>query len=119
MLQLDMSDDVARAVKLCRLGVSMAEAARLTGVSLAALRKGKKTLQPSVTRDDLILAALTENGTRPEGTLPALDGLAAWIDHMNHDGTTAGELERDLLRLTADGLIAVENGRYRLLRPWP
>ena len=100
-------------------GLTLAEASRRTGVSLATLRRGRKTLGVSLTRDDLIFAALSANGARSEGPVGDLAHLASWIDYVNHDGTSAAEVARDLERLARAGRIALEAGRFRLLVPWP
>jgi hypothetical protein len=115
-----LKDDLARAVKLSLLpGVTLAEAARRTGVSLAALRRAKKAAPANLTRDDLILAALTKNGEQREGTVGDLASLASFIDYLNHDGSTAAGVENDLRRLASEGRIALAGARFRLLARWP
>ena len=109
-----------RAVRLSLLpGMTLAQVCRRTGVSLSALRRARKAGTIRLTRDDLLLAALTENGERVDGPIGELAGLASWLDHVNQDGTTAAEVERDLARLAASGRIALEGGAFRLLAPWP
>jgi hypothetical protein len=81
------------------------------------MTKRKKPKFMPKTRDDLILATLTKDGELTEGDVGDLAGLAAWLDHVNHDGSTAEGVGRDLARLAAEGRIALEGGRFRLLRP--
>ncbi len=103
-------------------GRTMADVCRLTGVSRRALAAARKSpaLAGFPTLRDLVLATLTESGTKTEGEIPAdLSGIAAFIDWQNHDGCTASEVKRLLGDLARDGIILLEGGRWRLLRPWP
>lgn len=100
-------------------GVTLAEASRAAGVPLATLRRARKESAVRLTRDDLLLAALTKNGAQTEGPLGDPAGLAAWLDHVNHDGSTAEEVARDLDRLAAEGRIVIERGRFRMVGRWP
>lgn len=113
---------VARAVKLSRIpGVTIAEAATTIGVSAAAVKRGRASDETPPTRDDLLLAALTHNGTVHEGRVGDPAGLAGWLDYVNKDGTTADEVARDLERLAREGRIVLgEQGTtFRLAAPWP
>lgn len=67
-------------------------------------------------RDRLLLETLTRKGERVEGRIGDTASLAAWMDHVNHDGSTAEEIERDLRRLAEEGWIAIADGSFRLLR---
>lgn len=89
------------------------------GVSLYALRKARKADPSGLGHDDLLIAALSRNGTRVEGRLGDLPLLASWLDYVNKDGSTAASVSADLLRLEADGVIVVRGDHYRLLLPWP
>lgn len=117
-----LTDAVARAVRLSRIpGVTTAEAAKTIGVSEAAVKRARKTQVDATTRDDLLLAALTKNGTCTEGSVGDHAGLAGWLDYVNHDGTTAEEVARDLTRLAREGRITLEDdgATFRLVAPWP
>jgi len=113
-------DALVRAVRLSRLpGVTLAEASERAGVPVTALRRGRQDGTIVPTRDDLLLGALTRNGADTEGTVGDLANLASWLDYVNHDGTTADEVGRDLERLATAGTITVADGRFRLLVRWP
>ncbi|MDX2092689.1 MAG: hypothetical protein SFX73_32790 [Kofleriaceae bacterium] len=109
-----------RAARLSLIpGLSVDAIARDTGVSARAIRRARK--EQALTRDDLVLAALTANGTRTEGALAdaTLAGMASWLDYVNHDGSTAASVRADLARLAATGHIVLEGAHFRLLAPWP
>lgn len=74
---------------------------------------------PPSARDALVLATLTADGTRTTGPCSAreLDALAAWLDYVNHDGTTSAELRTDLMRFAQVGWLAIEGERFTLLEP--
>lgn len=111
---------IDRAVLLSLLPeMTLPRAARAAGVPLAALRRARKTSAVRVTRDDLLVAALTRNGEETEGPIPDLAGLASWLDHVNHDGSTAEGVRQDLERLAAAGRLVLTGGRYRLVGRWP
>lgn len=113
-------EKLRRAARLSLVpGASVHAIAREAGASASAIRRARKGL--SLTRDDLVLAALTANGTRAEGSIAdeALAGMAAWLDYVNHDGSTAESVRADLARLAGAGRIALDGARFRLLVPWP
>jgi transposase-like protein len=113
-------EKLRRAALLSLLpGASVDAITRETGVSASAIRRARKTL--ALTRDDLVLAALTANGTRAEGSIAeeTLAGIASWLDYVNHDGSTAASVRADLARLAEAGRIALEGAHFRLLAPWP
>jgi hypothetical protein len=99
--------------------VTISEACARFGVTKSAVGKVRKTL-PTLPLEELTLAALTENGTIVEGVLTThvLETLAAWIDHINHDGCTPGDVRGLLGRLNQD-VFFIENDTWRLLQPWP
>jgi len=84
---------------------------------MSTLRRARK--ERRLERDDLLLAALTKNGEQVEGEIGSLSAIAAWLDYVNHDGTTAAEVERDLDRLASAGRIVLHDGRFRLVVSWP
>ena len=117
-----MPPELLRAARLSRLpGVTLAEACARTGVTRSALTRARRQLglaaHPS--REDLLLAAITDNGAQIEGALPELSHLASWLDYTNHDGSTALEVAGMLEELVARGLLDLSGGRYRLLALWP
>lgn len=117
-----MPPDPHAAARLSRLpGVTLALACARTGVSRGALVRARRELGPAAypSREDLLLAAITDNGARVEGPLPELRTLASWLDYTNHDGSTAEEVARMLDDLVHRGALALAEGRYRLLVPWP
>jgi len=67
-------------------------------------------------RDRLLLETLTRKGECVEGPIGDTASLAAWMDCVNHDGSTAEEVDRDLKRLAQEGWILLEDDRFRLLR---
>lgn len=99
--------------------MTQAEAARRGGISIAALRRARRTLTVQLDRDDLLLAALTNNGTRTEGTIGDLASLAGWLDAVNHDGSDAATIARDLTRLARAGRITYDGDRFSLVGDWP
>lgn len=113
------AEALERAVKLSLIpGMTLAQSCQAAGVSLAALRRARKISSIRLTRDDLLLAALTRNGEQTEGPIGDLAAIAAWLDYVNHDGSRAPEIEQDLVRLAADGWLTIESGRFRMLRRW-
>lgn len=117
-----MAPELLRAARLSRLpGVTLAEACARTGVSRSALTRARKELGLAAypSREDLLLAAITRNGEQLEGALPELRLLASWLDYTNHDGSSAEEVAGMLDDLAARGVLALAEGRYRLLVPWP
>jgi len=117
-----MPPELLRAARLSRLpGVTLAEACARTGVSRSALTRARKQLGLAAypSREDLLLAAITRNGAQLEGALPEPRALASWLDYANHDGSTTEEVATMLDDLAARGLLALTEGRCRLLVPWP
>ena len=115
----------ALLVKAARLssipGVTMAEACARYRVGRSAVARVKQQLggaQPSL--DDLLLAALTNNGEHDTGELPAdYASLASWLDYLNHDGCTADEARARVAALAERGLIEIRDATWRLRMPWP
>ncbi len=68
---------------------------------------------------ELVLAALSSEGQRSEGALTDVNGIAGWIDYINHDGCTAADVRRILDGLVEDGALSIEGNRWKLARPWP
>jgi transposase-like protein len=119
-----LPQELLRAARLSAIpGVTLDEACRRYGIKKSALLRARKTLgrsqlQPST--DDLLLAALSNNGSATQGQLPEdLGGIASWIDHINHDGCDANEIRRLLASLAARGMLAIAGTRWKLLKPWP
>ncbi len=119
-----MTDAADRAARLSSLpGVTRAAAAARFGVTVSAVararrRLGRAALQPAPA--DLVVAALSENGARRAGSLPAdLAPIAAWVDAVNHDGCAVADVAALLAGLVARGILAVDGRRWRLVAPWP
>jgi hypothetical protein len=111
---------IDRAVRLSLIpGMTLAEVCRRTRVPLATLRRARQERSLRLERDDLLLAALTKNGEQTAGDIGSLASIASWLDYVNHDGSSAAEVERDLARLAAAGRIVLHAGRFRLVGDWP
>jgi hypothetical protein len=109
--------DLVRAAKLSRVpGVTIAEACERFGVTRGAILRARRTI-PSLTLDDLLLAALTDNGSATTGKL-SLEPIASWLDYVNH-GCTVAEVQQMLDAAIARGQLAVDGNRWTLLVPWP
>ena len=111
-----------RAARLSRIpGVTIAKACERFGVSRAAVERARRELVtetiPPVA--ELVLAALSLEGQRSEGTLTDVKEIARWIDHVHHDGCTDAEVHRILDALAADGVLSIQGGHWKLARPWP
>lgn len=120
----ELAPDVVRAARLASFpGVTIAEACARFGVGRSAVGRARKqlgraALQPSV--DDLVIAALTANGTRKAGPLPTdYATVASFVDYVNHDGCTAGEVRSVVESLSRNGTLRVHDGHFELLVPWP
>jgi hypothetical protein len=116
------SEQELRAVKLSGVpGVTLKEAAARFQVPLSRLRSARKR-QPELARlslAELALAALTNNGQQPEFSFAELPRVAAWLDYVNHDGSTEEDVRRLLHGLAERGLIELGAQSGRLLTNWP
>lgn len=124
MIMTALAPDVVRAARLASFpGVTIAEACARFDVGRAAVARARKqlgraVLQPSV--DDLVVAALTANGTRKTGALPTDYAMvASFVDHVNHDGCTADDVRSVVESLSRNGTLRVHQGRFELIVPWP
>lgn len=116
--------NVVRAARLSALpGITLAVACARFGVTKAALQRARKQLgaaelRPS--REDLVLATLTDYATLTEGPLPRdLASLASYIDYVDKDGCTAADVRTTLAELARRNVLAVTGDRWKLLQPWP
>jgi transposase-like protein len=110
---------VLRAARLSRVpGVTISEACARFDVTSSAVAKARKTVR-DLPLEELAVAALTTNGTVETGALTPeiLESIANWIDAINRDGCQPAEVLVHLDR--AKPWIAIENGAWRLLEPWP
>jgi hypothetical protein len=116
------SEQELRAVRLSGVpGVTLKEAAARFQVPLSRVRRARKR-QPELARlssAELALAALTNNGLEPEFTFADLARVAAWLDYVNHDGSTEEDVRRLLQGLAEQGLLELGERAGRLLRDWP
>jgi CRP-like cAMP-binding protein len=76
-------------------------------------------VEARLTREDLVLAALTRNGEVNEGTLSELDTVASFVDWMNHDGCRREDVEASLSRMRESGVLAIKGSHWHLLIEWP
>ena len=116
--------ELVRAARLSALpGITLAVACKRFGVTKAALQRARKqlgaaALRPS--REDLVLAILTDYATVTDGELPSdLARLASYIDFVDKDGCTADDVRGVLDELARTGVIDVTGGRWKLAQPWP
>lgn len=108
-----------RAAKLSHVpGVTLAEACARFGVTRAAIARARKLPAARPSLGELALAALTTNGTVTTGNID-LAGITGWIDHINHDGTTADDVRALLEPFVAAGSLVLEGERWRLVGEWP
>ncbi len=117
-----LGPDVLRAAKLTRIpGVTIADACKRFGVAKSAVSRARKANDPAtqLAADELVLAALTDNGATTSGTLENLQHVASWLDYVNKDGSTAKDVYRMLDAFVATGQLAISGQRWTLLRPWP
>lgn len=107
--------DVMRAAKLSHVpGVTIAEACARFGVGRAAVARARKAPEAVPSLAELALAALTKHGTRSEGEIAELAGVASWIDYINHDGSTA-----DDIRALLAPLVTFDGTRWSFAGRWP
>lgn len=112
--------DELRAAKLSHVpGVTIAEACERFGVTKTAVARARKAAASKPTIAELALAALTANGTRDTGTIADLDGVASWIDYLDHDGSTADTVRSLLARYVSAGQLELDDERWRFTGEWP
>jgi transposase-like protein len=119
-----LSPELLRAARLSGLpGVTLATACERFGVKKSTLQRARKQLgatwlRPS--REDLVLAVLTDYATTTAAPLPAdLEAMASYVDFVEKDGCTAAEVRVLLDDLIRRKVIAVTRTRWKLLQPWP
>lgn len=109
-----------RAVRYGRLPwIRNADVCARYKITERQLRAARKTLRVYLSRRDLVLAALSGQGEQTSGTVGDLDSIAGFVDWQNHDGCRAEEVQAILDSLVADGVLAIEGDRWRLLVEWP
>ena len=96
--------------------MTIAEAAARFGVRPAAVTRARKSV-PSLALAELAVAALTDCGVKRTGSLRDLDGVAKWLDYVNHDASTVEDV-RELLG-TVPELVAMTAKGWRLVGKWP
>lgn len=118
-----MDPNLARAARLSALpGITLAVACERFGVTRAALQRARKqlgtaALRPS--REDLLLAILTDYATVSEGALPDLAHAASYIDFVEKDGCTPDDVRSMLDELARTAVLTVVGSRWKLLKAWP
>jgi len=120
--QKPLGPDVIRAAKLSRVpGVTIALACKRFGVSKAAVDRARKAKLPGTEPSlaEQALAALTHNGVDATGSLAELEGVARWIDYLDHDACTVADVRRMLAPFEATGQLTIEGDRWTLNLPWP
>lgn len=104
-----VSPEAMRAAKLSHVpGVTIAEACERFEVTKAEVARARKAPASRPSLAELALAALTKNGIVKTGAIAELTGVAAWIDHLNHDGCTVDEVRA----LLAD-VVVFDDTRWR------
>ena len=114
-----VSDAARRAARLSYVpGMTIDEASDRFRVAAAEIKRARKdpTTKPSL--GELALAALTYNGNQREGPFE-LARIATWIDYLNHDSCTEGDVRALLEPFIADGTLVVAGARWQLRRDWP
>jgi len=99
--------------------VTIAEACARFRVKKTAVGRARKRPEANPTLAELALAALTGNGTRFEGVVADLEGVASWLQYINKDDSTALSVRALLAPMVDRGLLAFDRDRWQLLRPWP
>ncbi len=120
----ELSPELLRAARLSGLpGVTLDTASKRFGVAKSALQRARQVLGPAwlrPTREDLVLAMLTDYATASEGPAPAgLDAMASYVDFVEKDGCTAVEVRAMIDALVAQNVLAMTGTRWKLLEPWP
>ena len=106
----------ARAAKLSFIpGVTIADACDRFEVSRKAVLEARKhVVRPTFT--ELVLAALTADGTVTEGSIDDFVHVAKWVDYINHDGCTADQA-RALLAKRPE--LVIDDTSWKLVVAWP
>lgn len=120
----EMSPELLRAARLSGLpGVTIDTACKRFDVTEAELQQARAALGPAwlrPTREDLVLAMLTDYATESEGPAPTgLEAMASYVDFVEKDGCTAVEVRALIDGLVTHGLLTVTRTRWKLLAPWP
>ncbi len=121
---MTLSPELMRAARLSGLpGVTLETACERFGVTKGALQGARKQLgevwlRPS--REDLVLAILTDYATSTDGLLPDnLTTIASYVDFVEKDGCTPAEVRGVLERLVAQNIIEMSDERWQLVESWP
>ncbi len=110
--------NVMRAAKVSLVpGMTITGACARFGVRPLAVREAHRQLRMSV--PELALAALTDSGLRTSGTLGDLGNIAAWLNYVDKDDSTAADVRGMLETFVAEGQLVLEGERWTLAKPWP
>lgn len=111
-----------RAAKLARLpGVTRVEACERFDLSIGMLRRALRELwrEACPSPRTIVLHAVTDAGTLPSGELPDLACVASYVDYVDKNGMTAAGVQAILDELVAEGVLAIDGERFRLLVEFP
>jgi hypothetical protein len=118
-----MDPKLVHAARLSSLpGITLAGACERFGVTKGALQRARKQLGPAAlrpSREDLLLAIVTDHATATQGALPDLARVASYIDFIEKDGCTPDEVRGMLEALSRKGVLEVTRGHWKLLLEWP
>lgn len=111
-----------RAAKLARLpGIRRAEACERFDLSAGMLRRALKEfwVEAFPSPREIVLHALTDGGTRKQGSIPNLATVASYVDFVNKDGMKEEGVRVILDELVAQGTLEVDGTHWRLLAEFP
>lgn len=96
-------------------GITAAQVCARFQISMAALRRAKKTIGPSIrpSDGDLVCMALAASGAL------AAAQIIEYVDWLDHTRFSEGELAALLGQLEQAGLVRCADGRWGLTQPWP
>jgi hypothetical protein len=109
-----------RAAKLSWVpGVTIADACTRFGVTRTAINRARKIAETKPSLGELVLAALTDNGTQTAGMVSELERVRGWVSYLDKAEYSVDEVRGMLAPLVDAGVISLGPARWRLLRDWP
>lgn len=119
----DLDPEVLRrAAKLAQLpGVTRSAAAERFGLSVGVLRRAVKEhgAAARASRAELVLHCISRAGREAQGELGDLRTVASYLDYVNKDGSVAADVRALLEQLVAEGKLALDGPRWRLIGEFP